>query len=116
MANRCMDSMSETIYKYVKGKGWIPEANPVDYGDVASYSAVYGSHRVTILDRPPQVGERAWNVDFFDDNGTLNFPAIWLDIVNGRGVPLARPCGWVRDYVRTLSEGCRYVTVITEEL
>lgn len=101
----------EIIYRYVKGKGWVPESpDPVtDDNDIFTRITTRNGrlYRLTILNRRPNVGERAWQIQRGE-----SLSHTYSDIVD-MDVPTY---GWRVNHQLDLDERRFYVTVITERL
>lgn len=113
------------MYKYVKGKGWLPipkvqtttdeDGNTFYLDELAEYPTysgnVYENQRVRLIDRPPRVGEYGWAVASFErHDGTLNWTSIFWDVTRGG---YRDYYGWICRSCSHLSPGMRYITVET---
>lgn len=115
----------EILYRYVKGKGWIPEPQTRPTILISSSdNQIYESYndivhhrnrvpqRVTLINCPPLVGQYGWAVDYAvnEADGTLDYPTIFRDVTRVR---YRDDYGWVCSE-HSLNSESRYVTVVTE--
>ena len=113
--------MSEPIYEFIKGQGWVAGAGPVVFNEIINWDG--RRYKITVLARPPREGEHGWNCWGYIDPTTNkpDYPRATRRLVSHpwyieRNEPF---WGWVyraseRPDVLTHSEG--YVTILQERL
>ena len=105
--------MSEILYKYVKGKGWVPETTPNTH---KRWSALFGPHLVTVIDTPPRTGERGWMVTSYVRNGILDLVECWHAVTAGYRHDQDDRLGWIctlgdEELIAEEGNSQRYITV-----